>query len=440
MPRRGVTVGKFYPPHRGHQRLIAAARSRCDDLTVIVGSRPGEDPPASLRLGWLRELFPNVRFLLVDDVYPEQPDVWAKVAVRLLGSVPDVAFAGEEYGAAWARHMGCEFELIDRTAGDAACSGTAVRADPLGHWDCLDAPVRAYYVARIVVVGAESTGTTTLSRALAGHYQTAWVREYGREYYEARLRRGDGSAPWETNEFVAIATEQARLEDQAAREADRVLLCDTDPFATEIWHERYVGAPSDAVAAISRDRRYALYLLTGTDIPFQQDGFRDGEKIRDWMHRRFAHELEARGKHYLLVEGGPETRLRTAIAKIDEVIGLSRLYRPVGPEGLDLIRDRNRSGYPARLASQPIFYPVLNFEYAERIARDWNVRDSGYGAVTTCWVRRAFLDRYEVRQVGGPTALEYWIPSGELDAFNANIVGRIQVVREYRSRPGCEST
>lgn len=435
MPRRGVTVGKFYPPHRGHQRLISTARSRCDELTVIVGSRPKEDPPASLRIDWLRELFPDVRFLLVDDTYPEQPDIWAEVAVRVLGYVPDVAFAGEEYGAAWARNMSCDFELIDRRAGEPICSGTAVRADPLGHWDCLDAPVRAHYVARIAVVGAESTGTTTLSRALASHYQTAWVPEFGREYYEARVRRGEGSTPWQTAEFVEIATEQARREDRAAREADRVLVCDTDPFATEIWHERYVGAPSEAVVAISRNRRYALYILTGTDIPFQQDGFRDGEQIRDWMHRRFIEELEARRKPYVLLEGGPATRLRQAIINVDEVLGLSRLYRPVGPHELDLIRDSSWAGYPPRLDSQPIFYPVLNFEYAERIASDWNVRDSAYGAVTTCWMRRAFLDRFEVKQVGGPTALEYWIPSDELEAFNNNIVGGIQVVREYGSRP-----
>ena len=79
---------------------------------------------------------------------------------------------------------------------------------------------------------------------------------------------------------------------------------------------------------------------------------------------------------------------------------------------------------------------MLNFEYAARIASEWNVKDSGYGAVTTCWVRRQFLDRYEVHQVGGRATLEYWIPAEELTEFNAAIVGGIQVVREYGSRVG----
>ncbi len=431
MPRRGVTVGKFYPPHHGHRRLLETARSRCDELHVLVGSRAGEDPPAELRAQWLRAMHPQVRFLVVDDHYPDEPGIWAEVAIRELGFVPDVAFTGENYGVAWAQRMGCAFEMVDRTQGETQCSGRMVRADPFGGWDCLDPVVRAFYVARIAVVGAESTGTTTMAKALADHYQTVWIPEYGREYYEDRVRRGVADRPWATSEFAEIATEQARLEDLGAYSADRVLICDTDPFATELWHERYVGSMSREVGAIARDRRYALYLLTSTDIPFVQDGFRDGEQIRESMHKRFVEELEAR-KPYLLLQGGPTTRLHAAIRRIDEVIGLSRLYRPVGPKELELIAKSGWSRYPPRLDWQPIFYPVHNFGYAEKIARDWNVRDSGYGAVTTCWVHRSFLESYELQQVGGATALEYWVPAEELDAFNGSIVGNIQVVREYR--------
>jgi HTH-type transcriptional regulator, transcriptional repressor of NAD biosynthesis genes len=327
VPRLGVTVGKFYPPHRGHQRLIEFAQSRCDELVVIVGSRPGEDPPADLRIKWLRMMLPDVRFELVDDVYPEQPDVWAEVTIRVLGRAPDVAFAGESYGAAWARAMGCAFELFDRTTDPEACSGTAVRADPFGHWECLEPPVRAHYARRVCAVGAESTGTTTIARDLAAHYHTVWVPEYGREYYEERVQTDD-AGPWTTDEFVQIAREQARQEDLGALVADRVLVCDTDPFATEIWHERYVGTPSAEVAAVAAGRKYDLYLLTGTDIPFVQDGYRDGENIREWMHRRFREELEHRGKPYVLLEGDRQTRLSRAIDRVDELLRIKRDRRP----------------------------------------------------------------------------------------------------------------
>jgi hypothetical protein len=109
------------------------------------------------------------------------------------------------------------------------------------------------------------------------------------------------------------------------------------------------------------------------------------------------------------------------------------LYRPAGPEELALVKDSGWRAWPPRLAGQPIFYPVLNEDYATKIARDWNVPQSGAGYVTRFKVRRAFLDNYEVHQVGGQTILEYWIPAEDLDQFNANIIGTIEVIAAYSS-------
>jgi hypothetical protein len=108
------------------------------------------------------------------------------------------------------------------------------------------------------------------------------------------------------------------------------------------------------------------------------------------------------------------------------------LWRPTGPAELALVEASGWRAWPARLPDQPIFYPVLNEEYATRIASDWNVKASGVGYVTRFEVLKAFLDRYEVHQVGGRTILEYWIPADDLDEFNTNIVGTIYVVGEYR--------
>jgi hypothetical protein len=107
------------------------------------------------------------------------------------------------------------------------------------------------------------------------------------------------------------------------------------------------------------------------------------------------------------------------------------LYRPAGPEELALVRDSGWRAWPPRLSGQPIFYPVLSEDYATRIARDWNVPQSGAGYVTRFKVRKAFLDEYEVHQVGGQTILEYWIPAEDLDEFNANIIGTIEVIAVY---------
>ena len=107
------------------------------------------------------------------------------------------------------------------------------------------------------------------------------------------------------------------------------------------------------------------------------------------------------------------------------------LWRPVGPAELDLIRASGMRAFPPRLPEQPIFYPVLTEDYATKIARDWNVPASGVGYVTRFRVRRAFLEGYDVQEAGGRAHLEYWIPAEDLEAFNAAIVGDIEVTAEF---------
>jgi hypothetical protein len=112
-------------------------------------------------------------------------------------------------------------------------------------------------------------------------------------------------------------------------------------------------------------------------------------------------------------------------------LSTATLYRPVGPKELELIRQSGNRAFPPRLPEQPIFYPVLSEDYARKIARDWNVKESGAGYVTRFKVLRAFLDRYSVREAGGRAHQEYWIPADELDAFNAAIVGEIEVIAAF---------
>ncbi|MFJ7778979.1 hypothetical protein [Streptomyces yangpuensis] len=108
------------------------------------------------------------------------------------------------------------------------------------------------------------------------------------------------------------------------------------------------------------------------------------------------------------------------------------LWRPTGPKELALVRELGWRAWPPRLPEQPIFYPVLNEDYAVRIARDWNVKHSGAGFVTRFEVESEFLSRYPVQQAGGRTILELWVPAEELAEFNSHIVGPIRVTHEFR--------
>jgi hypothetical protein len=114
---------------------------------------------------------------------------------------------------------------------------------------------------------------------------------------------------------------------------------------------------------------------------------------------------------------------------------MTTLYRPVGPKELALIQQSGFEAFPPRLPHQPFFYPVMNEEYAAQIARDWNAKDkeTGYlGYVTKFRVESAFLARYEPKTVGAAMHQEYWIPAEDLDEFNRNIVGLIEVIAEFK--------
>lgn len=109
------------------------------------------------------------------------------------------------------------------------------------------------------------------------------------------------------------------------------------------------------------------------------------------------------------------------------------LYRPIGEKELELIRESDYKKFPPRLYWQPIFYPVLNEAYATQIARDWNARDGNSGFVTRFSVQHSFLQHYQVQQVGSALYQEYWIPAEDLEAFNQNIIGKIEVIAEFHS-------
>lgn len=325
-----VVVGKFRPPHRGHSYLIDTALAGADRVAVIVCDHPDDDVPADLRAGVLRDLHPAATVLVTPDDIPDDlgeatSRAWARRTVELLGGQrPDVVFSSEEYGPRYAAAMGARHVSVDPQRRRFPISGTAARADPQASAEFLSPAVRAWYVRRVRVLGAESTGTTTLTRDLAAHYGCRWVPEYGRAYCAQRLAEED-TIDWRTEDFVHIARQQQADEDAAAGAGGRLLICDTDALATTVWHERYLGHPSARVRRLAIPGTAALYILTGDDIPFVQDGTRDGEHVRGWMTARFREVLEERGERWIELRGGRAERLAAAVDRVDDL-----LATPVG--------------------------------------------------------------------------------------------------------------
>lgn len=327
----GIVIGKFCPFHKGHEYLIRTACEQVDYLIVYVVNSENDSVPVHLRVDWIREAFPIYRgdklkeINVIPDIYKDDDSkAWADHTLDWLervphgrgktGKYPDFVFTSEDYGEKYSEFLNSKHIMVDRERKHVPISATEIKRDPLKFWDFISPCVRSYYAKRVCVVGAESTGTTTIARDLAKHYGTLWVPEYGRLYTEGLYT--SHFVQWKTEDFIFIAEQQNKLEDKMARDCNRLLFCDTNSFATSLWHERYMGFKSEEVELIGSERKYDLYLLTDVNIPFVQDGYRDGESIREKMHERFIEELDNRGERWILLTGSPENRLRTAIDSI----------------------------------------------------------------------------------------------------------------------------
>ncbi|WP_318152692.1 AAA family ATPase [Microbacterium helvum] len=328
--RHGLVIGKFYPLHAGHSHLIREALRASDRVTVQVLAASVESIPLATRADWIREEHPTAHVVAAIDDAPvdfDSADAWdahTAVIAGLLDRPVDAVFTSDAYGAELAGRLGVQWVQVDPGRERNPVSGTAIRADPAAHWHELSPAVRASLAARIVVLGAESTGSTTLAEALAEAYRTAWVPEYGREL--SLTREGGMEAPWRSDEFDLIVDRQIALEDAALRRVPvPLLVCDTDVLATALWHERYVDATdapamTERLLARARTHRPDLYLLTGDEIPFVQDGTRDGEHIRHDMQQRFRDELAAQPAPWAEVRGDVAARVAASLPLIDAAI------------------------------------------------------------------------------------------------------------------------
>lgn len=310
---------------------------------MLVCASSVESVPLADRVAWMREVHPDVTVVgAVDDTRMDlhDPAVWDAHMAVFTGAVPepvDAVFTSESYGDELARRFGAESVCVDPARSVFPVSGTAVRADPAGCWDFLEPPVRAALARRVVVLGAESTGTTTLARDLAGHYRrrggiwahTGYVAEYGREFSEqklAALRARWPGAQWEdvsftTHDFPLIAETQNAREEAAARTGSPLLVCDTDSFATTVWHERYVGGRNPLVERTADRVTHHLWLLTDHEgVAFEDDGLRDGEELRPWMTDRFRAELTRTGRTFTEITGSRQDRLTAAVAAVDALL------------------------------------------------------------------------------------------------------------------------
>jgi len=334
--KRGLVVGKFCPLHLGHELLIQRAMDGCEELLVVSYTKPefpGLEPVRRER--WLRARFPQARIVVLDDARlaalcaargvparalphndadgDEHRHFMGWLCWTVLDLPVDAVFTSEEYGPGFAQVLERHYASgpvahvsVDQARSLVPVSGTLVRQDPHAHGAFLSPIVRADFVTRVCVLGGESSGKTTLTQALAAHFETAWVAEYGRELWESQ----DGVLAYE--DLLKIGREQLRREAQALLAARRWLFCDTSPMTTYFYCVEMFGRAEQELAQLA-EHRYDLIVLCAPDFPFIQDGTRRDEDFRARQHAWYEAELARRGIAYVNVSGTVAGRVGQAV-------------------------------------------------------------------------------------------------------------------------------
>ena len=289
----GLTLGKFAPLHRGHQRVIEAAIAATDHVIVVIYDAPEVTRcPLPVRgCSWIRRLYPQVEVILSWDgptevsKAPDVTQVHDEYLKRLLaGRGVTHFFSSEFYGEHVSRALGAVDCRVDPSRTLVPISATQIRADPFRHRAHLAPIVYWDLITKVVFLGAPSTGKTTLAEHMAARYKTAWMPEYGREYWEAHQvgRR------LTLEQLAEVAEGHRQLENELLLSSNRYFFVDTDATTTFQFSLDYHGTAHPQLTALAAEtlHRYDIFFLCQTDIPYDATWDRSGQTHRELFRAR----------------------------------------------------------------------------------------------------------------------------------------------------------
>lgn len=330
----GLVFGKFMPPTNGHLYFINFARQSCRKLTILVCSLPTEPIPGEVRFKWMKELFPdaNVVHHYIDIAQePKSPEdnaffhTWRdSIRKHCPGEKFDVLFASEDYGYRMAQELETKFIPVDVKRDLVQISGTEMRKDPLRHWEHLHPVVRPYFLKRIAIVGPESCGKSTLTQDLAEHFGTVGVAEYARDMlanFADHVKGYDQSSP-SLKDISTIARGQMASEDALARQANRIMFCDTELITTTYWSQHYHKTCPSWITKAAKERKYDHYLLVdprGIESSYTPDAQRPMPELaeRVKMFEWWKNELTTRNLPFTVIDGNDfQQRFQKAVVAL----------------------------------------------------------------------------------------------------------------------------
>lgn len=330
----GFTCGKFLPFHKGHEALIRFGLAHCDHLVVLVCASDQEDIPGELRANWIQSTFHTDRRLEVkvlsysEAILPnssvsseEVSEVWAKEFTKWVPEA-ELFFSSEPYGEFVAQFMGIESTFFDPLRVAVPISATQIRENPAASWDYLPDVVKPYFCKKVVILGTESTGKSTLTEQLATHYDVPFVTEAGRELIP-------DSREFEFEDLYLVAEAHAAGIDQALQKGNPLIIMDTDIHITQSYAQLFFGKKLDIQPDLYKKNAAHLYLYLRADVPLVADGTRLGEKDRHRLDVSHREVLEKYGIVFTEIYGSWEQRFQMAIDAID------RLFLPSGSKPYD---------------------------------------------------------------------------------------------------------
>jgi len=323
--KRGLVLGKFAPFHEGHQQLVEKSLELTDQTIVLVYDSPEVTRiPVETRARWIRKIYPQAEVIEGNGSPADEgndPRVMRiqEEYIRKVVPQPITHFISSEwYGAHVSHALGAIDVRMDRHSSRSGVSGTAIRANPFDHRNHVHPYVYRDLVRWIVLVGAESTGKSELTRELAIHYQTEHVQEHGREFW---LSHHDPDGILSLRQLAQLADEHRNIEETAVLKANRLLFCDTDARITRQYSCWYHDGSVDPKLAQYADEcrdRYHLTILCGDDIPYIDDGTRAGPVRRRQAQQELMALLDAAGVDWVDAKGSLKQRVQIVTDAIRE--------------------------------------------------------------------------------------------------------------------------
>lgn len=283
-------------------------------IVVVYDAPETTRVPLPVRAGWIRDLYPEVEVLEAWDgptVVGSTPEIMRRHEEYLLkilgGRTISHFFCSEFYGEHVSKALGALDCRVDEARSRVPISGSTIRDDPFLHRRFLAPEVYRDLVARVVFLGAPSTGKTTIARALARLHQTQWMPEYGREYWEAHQR----DRRLTPEQLVDIAEGHLEREDALILDADRFLFVDTNATTTFMFAQWYHGQAHPRLARLADQcvQRYDLAFLCDDDLPYEDTWDRSGLAHRTIFQKQIRADLQRRRIPFLTLRGPLDARI-----------------------------------------------------------------------------------------------------------------------------------